>query len=186
MIRKNPDRGSEVRWGLTAARSRRWQPASASPARPCRQLRGCPGPRQILAMAVKAQVKPAPVSCPRPGGPGVAREWGAGQPSGAGPGIASRPDPVAGIDRDTVRAPAADPGRRQVRAARHLARVPGRRLMPAPETARGKPADRAGKTGHSLAPPPAQSPPDAHSGTLSGLDIPVVCARRSRRGTEGN
>jgi hypothetical protein len=31
MIRKNPDRGSEAQWELTAARSRRRQPASASP-----------------------------------------------------------------------------------------------------------------------------------------------------------
>jgi hypothetical protein len=64
------DRGTEGRWGLTAARRRHWQPASASPARPCRQLPGRPGqPRQILAVAVKAQVTAAPVSCP-PGGPG--------------------------------------------------------------------------------------------------------------------
>ena len=83
-------------------------------------------------MAVKAQVTAAPVSCPRPGGPG----GGAGRSSGAGPGIASRPDPVAGIGRDTVRAPAADAGRRQARAARHLAGVPGRRLMPAAQPAK--------------------------------------------------
>jgi hypothetical protein len=85
----------------------------------------------------------------------VAREWAAGQSSGAGPCITSRPDPVAGIDWDTIRAPAADAGRRQARAARHLARVAGRRLTPTPRTAHGKPADRAGKTGPSLAPPPA-------------------------------
>jgi hypothetical protein len=174
----------------------------------------------------------------------TAREGEARRSSGAGPGIASRPDPAAGINRDTVRAPAADAGRRQARAARHLAGVPGRRLMPAaqpaksagtppgdddldaaaarpgrrqaaraarrqqpargalatghgghaarrpvsgtdcrrpgsttgtdpgrgrtapppvPKTAHGKPADRAGKTGRSLASPPAQSPPGAHS-----------------------
>ena len=46
----------------------------------------------------------------------MARERGAGRSSGAGPGIASRPDPVAGINGDTVRAPAADAGRRQARA----------------------------------------------------------------------
>jgi hypothetical protein len=218
MIRKNPDSASEGRWGLTAARRRYWQP------------------RQILAMAVKAQVTAAPVSCPLP----AAWEWGAGRSSGAGPCIASRPDPVAGINRDTVRAPAADPGRRQARATRHLAGIPGRRLMPAaqpakspgtppgdddldpaaahpgrrqtacaarratasarrpgrrarghaarrpvsgkdcrrpgsttgtdpgrgrtapspvPRTAHGKPADRAGKTGRSLASPPAQRSP---------------------------
>ena len=114
--------------GTNGCPQERWQPASASPARPCRQLRGCPGqPRQILAMTVKAQVTAAPVSCPLP----VARERGAGRSSGAGPGTASRPDPAAGIGRDTVRAPAADAGRRQARAARHRAGVPGRRLMPA-------------------------------------------------------
>ncbi len=99
---------------------------------------GMPGAaRQILAMAVKAQVTAAPVSCPLP----VAREGGAGRSSGAGPGTASRPDPVAGIGRDTVRAPAADAGRRQARAARHLAGVPGRRLMPAaqPDRSPGTP-----------------------------------------------
>ena len=69
---------------------------------------------------------------PTPGGPG----GGAGRSSGAGPCIASRPDPVAGINRDTVRAPAADAGRRQARAARHLAGVPGRRLMPAAQPAK--------------------------------------------------
>ena len=67
MIRKNSNRARRGRWGLTAARRRHWQSASASPARPCGQFRGCPGqPRQILAMAVKAQVKPTPVSCPLP------------------------------------------------------------------------------------------------------------------------
>jgi hypothetical protein len=75
--------------------------------------------RQILAMAVKAQVTAAPVSCPRPGGPG----GGAGQSSGAGPCIVSRPDPAAGPGWDSVRAPAADAGRRQARAARHLCQV---------------------------------------------------------------
>ena len=65
-----------------------------------------------------------------------AREWRAGRSSGAGPGIASRPDPVAGINGDTVRAPAADAGRRQARAARHLAGVPGRRLKPAAQSAK--------------------------------------------------
>ena len=94
---------------------------------------GMPGqPRQILAMAVKAQVTAATVSCPLP----AAREGGAGRSSGAGPCIASRPDPVAGINRDTVRAPAADAGRRRARAARHLAGVPGRRLMPAAQPAK--------------------------------------------------
>jgi hypothetical protein len=104
MIRKNPDRDSEVRWGLTAARRRHRQ---------SRQLRGCPG-----------------------AAPSAAREWGAERSSGAGPGIASRPDPVAGINWDTVRAPAADVGRRQARAARHPAGVPGLRLMPAAQPAK--------------------------------------------------
>jgi hypothetical protein len=104
------------------ARRKHRQPASASPARPCRKLRGCPGqPRQILAMAVKAQVTAAPVSCPLP----LAREGRAGRSTGAWSGIASRPDPVTGINWDTVRAPAADAGRCQARAARHLAGVPG-------------------------------------------------------------
>ena len=191
---------------------------------------------------------------------------GAGRSSGAGPCIASRPDPVAGINWDTVRAPAADAGRRQARAARHLAGIPGRRLMPAaqpakspgtppgdddlnaaaahpgrpqtaraarraapsarrpgppgtghaarrsvsgkycrppgsttgtdpgrgrtttspvPRTAHGKPADRAGKTGRSLAPPPAQ--PVSLLLPISGLDIPVLCGRRSQgAASEGN
>ena len=61
---------------------------------------------------------------------------GAGRSSGAGPCIASRPDLVAGINWDTVRAPAADAGRRRARAARHLAGVPGRRLMPAAQPAK--------------------------------------------------
>ena len=76
--------------------------------------------RQILATAVKAQVTAAPVSCPCP----VAREREPGNRLGAGPCIASRPDPAAGTDRDMVRAPAADAGRRQARAATHLARAP--------------------------------------------------------------
>ena len=63
--------------------------------------------------------------------PSGGRERGTGRSSGAGPGIASRPDPVAGINWDTVRVPAADAGRRRARAARHLAGIPGRRLMPA-------------------------------------------------------
>jgi hypothetical protein len=83
-------------------------------------------------MAVKAQVTAAPVSCPLP----AAREGGAGRSSGARPGTVSRPDPVAGINRDTVRAPAADAGRRQARTARRLAGVPGRRLMPAAQPAK--------------------------------------------------
>ena len=76
---------------------------------------------------------------PPPGGPGGET----GRSSGAGPCIASSPDPVAGINRDTVRAPAADAARRQARAARHLAGVPGRRLMPAAQPARssGTPGD---------------------------------------------
>lgn len=151
------------------------------PPEPC--VAGDGAARQILAMAVKAQVTPAPLSCPRPGGP----ERGAGQSSGAGPCTASRPDPVADTGRDTC-ASAADAGRRQARAARHLARVPWRPLTPAPTTACSKPADRAGKTGRSLASLPAQSPPGCHSCLVSGLDIPVVCARRSRsvalRGTD--
>jgi hypothetical protein len=56
-----------------------------------------------LAMTMKAQVKTAramPI-----GGPGVGEP---GDPQV--PGIASRPDPVAGISSDTVGAPAADPG----------------------------------------------------------------------------
>ena len=79
-----------------------------------------------LAMAVKAQVTAAPVPYPRPGSPGVgsrsagdralppaggrgATAAGTGRSPGAGPGIASRPDPVAGIGWDTVRAPAEAP-----------------------------------------------------------------------------
>jgi len=80
-----------------------------------------------LAMAVKAQVTAASVPCPRPGTPGVGGAgrpgiasfrppvaWGAtaagtGRSPGAGPGIGSRPDPVAGIGWDTMRAPAEAP-----------------------------------------------------------------------------
>ena len=104
------------------------QSRQAMPAAP-----GIPGqPRQILAMAVKAQVTAAPVPCPLPGDPEV-RSLAI---VSCRPGIASRPDPVAGIGRDTARAPAADAGRRRARAARHLPGVPGRRLMPAAQPAR--------------------------------------------------
>ena len=95
--------------------------------------RGCQGqPRQILAMTVKAQVTAAPVPCPLPGDP----EVGSRAIVSCRPGIASRPDPLAGINRDTVRAPAADadgagPGQRC-----HLAGVPGRRLTPAAQPAK--------------------------------------------------
>jgi len=122
MIRKKSGQGSEEQVGTNgcpqeALAARQRQSRQAMPTAP-----GMPGAaRQILVMAVKAQVTAAPVSCPLP----VAREWGAGRSSGAGPGIASRPDPVAGINWDTVCAPAADVGRRQARAARHLAGVPG-------------------------------------------------------------
>ena len=69
-------------------------------------------------------------------------------PTPGGPGGGSRavvrcravyripPGPVAGTGRDTVRAPAADAGRRQAQAARYLAGVPGRRLMPAAQPAK--------------------------------------------------
>jgi hypothetical protein len=138
-------------------------------ARPCRQLRGCTGrSRQILAMTVKVQVTAVLLSCPRPGGPG----GGAGQSSGAGPYIASRPDPAAGTGRNTARAPAADAGRRYARAARHLARVPGggRRQR---KTARGRltgPQRQVVPSRHRR----RSRPPGAHSCTLSGLDIPVL------------
>ena len=77
---------------------------------------GMPGQsRQILAMAVKAQVTAAPLSCPWPGG----REGEAGNRLVPGRVTASRPDSAAGIGRDTMRAPAADAERRQARAAKH-------------------------------------------------------------------
>ena len=125
--------------GTNGCPQRHWQPASASPARPCQQLRGCPGqPRSCWHGGEGADDGSAGIM-PPPGGPGGET----GRSSGAGPCIASRPDPVAGINRDTVRAPAADAGRRQARAARHLAGVPGRRLMPAAQPARssGTPGD---------------------------------------------
>jgi hypothetical protein len=113
---------------------------------------------------------------------------GAGQSSGAWPCIVSRPAPVAGIGWDMVRAPAADAGRRQARAARHLARVPVRRLMPAPETARGKSADRPERQAVPSRHRRRSRRPGAHSCMLSGPDTPVLCARRSRaaalRGTD--
>jgi hypothetical protein len=151
-----------------AACRRHRQPASASPARPCRQLRG--QPRQILAVAVKTQVTAAPASCPRPGGPGV----GSRRSSGAGPGIASRPDAVAGINWDTVRAPAADAGRRQARAARHLAGVPGRRLMPAAQSAK------------SPGTPPGDDDLDAaaaHPGQGGGRQPALPAGQQPARGT---
>jgi hypothetical protein len=71
-------------------------------------------------MAVKAQVTAAPVPYPRPGSPGGgsraagdralppaggrgATAASTGRSPGAGPGIASRPDPVAGIGWDSAR-----------------------------------------------------------------------------------
>ena len=105
--------GSENRWGITAAHRRHRLPASASPVRPCRELRGCAGQsRQILAMAVKAQVTAAPVSCPRSGGPGAGSRaivWCRAV-------YRIPPGPGRGHRLDTVRAPAADAGRRQARA----------------------------------------------------------------------
>ena len=110
-----------------AARQR--QSRQAMPTAP-----GMPGqPRQILAMAVKAQVTAAPASCPRPGGPG-SEEPGDPQVPGQVPHPARTP--AAGTGRDAVRAPAADAGQRQARAAGHLAGVPGRRLMPAAQPAK--------------------------------------------------
>ena len=184
LIRKDSNR-SRMPVGTNGCPQRHWQPASASPARPCQQLRGMPGAAPPdPGMAGEGAGDGSAGIMPLP----AAREGETGRSSDAGPCIASGPDPVAGINRDTVRAPAADAGRRQARAARHLAFVAGRRLTPTPRTAHGKPADRAGKTGRSLAPPPAQSPPGAHSCTLSGPDIPVLCGRRSRgaalRGTD--
>ena len=175
--------GSENRWGLTAAHRRHRLPASASPVRPCRELRGCAGQsRQILAMAVKAQVTAAPVSCPRSGGPGAGSRaivWCRAV-------YRIPPGPGRGHRLDTVRAPAADAGRRQARAAGHLARVPGRRLTPAPRTARGR---LTGPERQVVPPasPSAQSPPGCslmhveragHSRSL--------CQALARRGTEGN
>ena len=110
-----------------AARRRRWQPASlvryAMPAAP-----GMPGqPRPDPGYGGEGAGDGRAGTMPTPGCQG----GGAARSSGAGPCIASRPDPVAGINWDTVRAPAADAGRRRARAARHLAGIPGRRLMPA-------------------------------------------------------
>ena len=170
--------GSENRWGLTAARRRHGQPASASPARPCRQLRQCPGsPARSRHGGEGAGDGRAGIT-PRPGGPG--RE--ARQSSGAGPCIVSRPDPAAGTGWDTVRAPAADAGRRQARAARHQARVPGRRLTPAPKL----------PTVSQLSGPEDRSFPRAIAAGCSLMHVEraghsrSLCQALARRGTEGN
>ena len=131
--------GHGCRWGLTAARSGTGSPPAPVPpghASSSGDARG--SPRSCWHGGEGADDGSAGIM-PPPGGPGGET----GRSSGAGPCIASRPDPVAGINRDTVRAPAADAGRRQARAARHLAGVPGRRLMPAAQPARssGMPGD---------------------------------------------
>ena len=171
--------GSENRWGLTAAHRRHRLPASASPVRPCRELRGCAGQsRQILAMAVKAQVTAAPVSCPRSGGPGAGSRaivWCRAV-------YRIPPGPGRGHRLDTVRAPAADAGRRQARAARHQARVPGRRLTPAPKL----PAVSQ------LSGPEDRSFPRAIAAGCSLMHVEraghsrSLCQALARRGTEGN
>ena len=132
MNRKNPGRALRGRWGLTAACGSHRQPASASPARPCRQLRGRPGqPHQILAMVVKAQVTAASASCPRPGGPGVGEPGGRRVPGQVSPSRtrarASTRAPCAHHRRMwTAAGPGSDaPGRR-----------PGRRLIPAAQSAK--------------------------------------------------
>ena len=110
-----------------------WQPASQSRQAMPTGPGGCLGqPGQILAMAVKAQVTAAPVSCPAPGGPG----GGSRVIVRCRAVYRIRPGPGRGIGRDPVRVPAADAGRRQARAARHLAGAPGRRLTPAAQPAR--------------------------------------------------
>jgi len=139
LIRKDSNR-SRMPVGTNGCPQRHWQPASASPARPCQQLRGMPGAAPPdPGMAGEGAGDGSAGIMPLP----AAREGETGRSSDAGPCIASGPDPVAGINRDTVRAPAADAGRRQARAARHLAGVPGRRLMPAVQPARspGTPGD---------------------------------------------
>ena len=171
--------GSENRWGLTAAHRRHRLPASASPVRPCRELRGCAGQsRQILAMAVKAQVTAAPVSCPRSGGPGAGSRaivWCRAV-------YRIPPGPGRGHRLDTVRAPAADAGRRQARAARHQARVPGRRLTPAPKL----------PTVSQLSGPEDRSFPRAIAAGCSLMHVEraghsrSLCQALARRGTEGN
>jgi len=129
MIRKKLDRARRGRWGLTAARRVTGSPPAPVPpghADSSGDARGSP-------------------SDPGHGGEGAGdgcagvmptARWpgrgGAGRSSGAGPGIASGPAPVAGINRDTVRAPAADAGRRQAPGSE----APGRRLMPAAQPAR--------------------------------------------------
>jgi len=259
MIRKNPGGALRGRWGLTVACRRYRQLASASPARPCRQLRGCPGqPRQILAMAVKAQVTAASASCLRPGGPGVGsravvgcraryrippgpgrgHQLGHGARTSGGCGTAAGPGskalgrhPRAEADaggtigqvsarrqatmtlmrppriraRAAADSPRCPPGNSQREAPwplgtgatprvglerqglpparQHHGTDPGRGWTapsPVPNPACGKPADRAGKTGHSLASPSTQSPVGCSLMPMSGLDIPVLCGRRSR------
>ena len=54
----------------------------------------------------------------------AAREGGAGAVAGYRARYRIPPGPGRGINWDTVHAPAADAGRRQARAARHLAGVP--------------------------------------------------------------
>lgn len=132
--------GSDMRRRLTGlarmavpARSRPGRGRSRAAARQCRGSGS-------LAMAVKAQVTAAPVPYPRPGSPGVESRL-AGDRALPPAGGASRPDPVAGIGWDTVRAPA---------------EAPWSPSMGRPRRTR---PDQAGKTGRSLAPSPAHSPP---------------------------
>jgi hypothetical protein len=70
-------------------------------------------------------------------------------------------------------------------ARQHTCTDPGRgwtATSPVPRTVHGEAADRAGKTGRSLA-----SPSVSLLMPMSGLDIPVLCGRRSRgAATEGN
>ena len=172
--------GSESRWGLTAARRRHGQPASASPARPCRQLRQCPGsPARSRHGGEGAGDGRAGIT-PRPGGPGArsrAIVWCRAVyriPPGLGRGHRLGHGARTSGGCGTAPGPGSEASGPRPRAAAYAGA----------QAARGESADRAGKPGRSLAP----SPPGAHSCVLSGLDIPVVCARPSRgaarRGTD--
>jgi hypothetical protein len=162
------------------------QDAGRRQARAARHLAGVPGRRLMPA------TQPAKSPGTPPGGDDL--EAAAAHPRGGGRQPAPPRRATASArrpgNRARVAAPRAGPvsGTDCRRPGSTTGTDPGRGWTappPVPETARGKPADRAGKTGRSLASPPAQ--PVSLLMPVSGPDIPVLCGRRSRgAATEGN